>query len=99
MKSIDVYMYKINNRQTSRDSRDTSQFCPSQEVGSLPFFEPPTYFNINPEFIDDWLEREAILVIDGGVDPSTAGLRAKGEIVSRYGVICITNKVFKSEKN
>lgn len=45
--------------------------------------------NIKPDYMEDWAEREAILVIDGGVDPDVAGLQAAVEILERHGQMCL----------
>ncbi len=51
-----------------------------------PMFRP---INIKPEYMDDWAEREAILVIDGGLSPDVASLQAACEIADRYGEECL----------
>lgn len=45
--------------------------------------------NIKPEYMDDWAEREAILIIDGGLSPDVASLQAACEIADRYGEDCL----------
>lgn len=91
MRSIDIYVYKRNNRGFNGDVGDSGDGCPLPEAGNSLPVDLSSPFNISPEYIEDYLEREAILVIDGYVEPAVARVRAFVEIVTRYGVKCITN--------
>jgi hypothetical protein len=92
MKSIEAYRYRVNNRAKGSDSSDTPVqpkpiLIPQNDIPE-PVFRP---INIKPEYMDDWAEREAILVIDGGLSPDTASLQAACEIADRYGEECLLN--------
>ena len=78
MKSIDIYREKVNNRRKGSDGSDSSDaISNSKHTVKVPEYIPA-------ELIEDYLEREAILVIDGGVDEETAGIQAAQEIEARY---------------
>jgi hypothetical protein len=85
MKSIEVYREKVNNRRKGMDSMAavdtaTPELTPSIDKQSKLISVPDS---IPPEYIEDYLEREAILVIDGGVDEETAAIQAVREIEAR----------------
>ena len=92
MKSIEAYRYRGNNRAKGSDSSDTpvqpkTNSVPQNDI-PRPVFKP---VNIKPEYMDDWAEREAILVVDGGLSPDVASLQAACEIADRYGEDCLLN--------
>ncbi len=85
MKSIEIYREKINNRLQGMDRMDTTDsvlanygLCVAEQT------DPVSVPNcIVPELKQDYLEREAILVIDGGVDEKKAAIQAAKEIEAR----------------
>ncbi len=92
MKSIEAYRYRGNNRAKGSDSSDTPVqpkpiSIPQSDIPES-MFKP---INIKPEYMGDWAEREAILVIDGGLSPDVASLQAACEIADRYGEDCLLN--------
>ena len=90
MKSIEAYRYRVKNRQKGMDGMDKTPTPITNPPVSADI--PKSVFrpiNIKPEYMEDFDEREAILVIDGGVDPDVASLRAAAEIVERYGSVCL----------
>lgn len=86
MKSIDVYREKVNNRRKGMDGMATvdnaaPNYKPFATKQTKPVSVPDS---IPAEFAEDYLEREAILVIDGGIDEESAAIQAAKEIEARY---------------
>ncbi len=85
MKSIEVYREKVNNRQKGMDSMATVDTATPELAPSIVKQSNPISVldSIPPEYIEDYLERKAILVIYGGVDEETAAIQAVREIEAR----------------